>query len=252
MAEPKDTRSDPVKTLTLLWRAHLDPPTPPGRGPRPRFTIDDIIEAAIKVADTDGLEALSMRKVADTLGVGTMSIYTYVPGRAELLHLMHDTALAELPPLPADTDWRQTLEQYARQARDLATRHPWIPTLSAPGHLLMGPHYTARANALFTALTGIGLTAPEMVATANLLNGYIRGVTQSTADVEHDNRTSDIGYEQWWDQATPILERLLTPDRFPALTSVWEQGAFEDPPETGFEYGLQRLLDGIQQALNDS
>lgn len=252
MAEAKNTRSDPIRTLTLLWRAHLDPPAPTGRGPRPRFTIDDIIEAAIKVADTDGLEALSMRKVADTLGVGTMSIYTYVPGRAELLHLMHDTALGELPPLPTDAHWRQTLEQYAHQARDLATRHPWIPTLSGPGLLLMGPHYTARANALYTALTGIGLTAPEMVATANLLNGYIRGVTQGTADVERDNRTSDIGYDQWWDQATPILERLLTPDRFPALTSTWAQGAFEDPPETGFDYGLQRLLDGIQQALNKS
>src|SRR4051794_2674120 len=132
MAEPKDTRSDPAKTLTLLWRAHLDPPPPSGRGPRPRFTVDDIVQAAITVADTEGLEALSMRKVADTLGVGTMSIYTYVPGRAELLHLMHDTALGELPPLPTDAPWRQALEHYARQARDLATRHPWIPTPSGP------------------------------------------------------------------------------------------------------------------------
>jgi AcrR family transcriptional regulator len=252
MADPKDTRSDPVRTLTLLWRAHLNPPEPTGRGPRPRLTIDGIVEAAIKVADTEGLEALSMRKVADTLSVGTMSIYTYVPGRAELLHLMHDTALGELPPLPTDANWRQTLEQYARQARDLATRHPWIPTLSGPGLLLMGPHTTARANALYTALTGIGLTAPEMVATANLLDGYIRGVTQGTADVERGNRTSDIGYDQWWDQAAPTLQQLLTPDRFPALTSIWAQGAFDDPPETGFEYGLQRLLDGIQQALNEN
>ena len=91
-----------------------------------------------------------------------------------------------------------------------------------------------------------------MVATANLLDGYIRGVTQGTADVERSNRTSDIGYDQWWDQATPVLQQLLTPDRFPALTSIWAQGAFDDPPETGFEYGLQRLLDGIQHALNEN
>jgi AcrR family transcriptional regulator len=240
-----DTRSDPVRTLTMLWRAHL--PTPPTRGPRPRHTVDDIINAAINVADTQGLEALTMRKVADTLGIGTMSLYTYIPGRAELLHLMHDTALGELPPLPTDTGWRPTLEQYAHQARDLAARHPWIPTVSSPGLLLMGPHTTARANALYTALTATGLTAPQMVATATLLDGYVRGVTQATADVQHDP-----AYDQWWADATPMLEQLLTPDRYPALTAVWAQGAFEDPPETSFDYGLQRLLDGIQHTLNEN
>lgn len=238
-------RTDPERTLELLWGTGR----PPDRGPRPRHTLEGIVDAAIAVADTDGLENLAMRRVAERLGTGTMSLYTYVPGRAELLHLMLDRVTSTLPPLPGDAPWRPTLDQYARDARDLATRHPWTTTASAPGLLLLGPHTTARADALHGVLRRTGLDPRESARIAAAVDAYVRGHCRTLADQQTATRRSGVGYDQWWEQATPHLTRLVTPERFPHLHHLWEHGAFDEPADTAFEYGLQRLLDGIGHHL---
>ncbi|WP_431676508.1 TetR/AcrR family transcriptional regulator [Kitasatospora sp. KL5] len=238
-------RTDPGRTLELLWGTGA----PPNRGPKPKHTLEQIIEAGIAVADTDGLENLSMRRVAERLGSGTMSLYTYVPGRAELLHLMLDRVTRTLPPLPEDAAWRPALEQYARDARDLAARHPWTTAASAPGLLLMGPHTTARSDALYGILEPLGLDPRECVRIATSVDAYVRGVCQALADQQADTRQSGVDYEQWWAQATPHLTRLVTRERFPHLHRIWEHGAFDEPTDAAFEFGLQRLLDGIEHHL---
>src|ERR1700754_3557298 len=97
----------PQRSLELLWRRQQ----PPTRGPKQRLDLDEIVRAAIEVADADGLSALSMRKVAERLGVGTMSLYTYVPGKAELVDVMLDTVCGEVG-MPEDVPggWRGRLE----------------------------------------------------------------------------------------------------------------------------------------------
>ncbi|MCF2529156.1 TetR/AcrR family transcriptional regulator [Yinghuangia soli] len=248
MAAEKPGRSDPARTLALLWRAK----EPPARGPKPGLSVDRIVAAAIGLADDSGVGSLSMRRVAERLGVGTMSLYTYVPGKDELLNLMLDAVLAEVEerrPVGFIGTWREALEQHARADRAVALRHPWVVSLSTPGLMLMGPAETARSEFAMKAVSEIGLTQREMVDVVNLVDGYVRGVAQITADIGTANRESDVDYEDWWEKATPMLERFIQQSRYPTLYAVWNSGAFETPPEEGFEFGLQRLLDGVEQLV---
>ncbi|MGW6918767.1 TetR/AcrR family transcriptional regulator [Kitasatospora sp. NPDC054939] len=238
-------RTDPGRILELLWGTGA----PPNRGPKPKHTLERIVDAGIAVADTDGLENLSMRRVAERLGVGTMSLYTYVPGRAELLHLMLDRVTGTLPALPADAPWRAALEQYARDAHGLAARHPWSSAVSAPGLLLMGPHTTARSDALHGILERLGLDPRDTARIAAGVDAFVRGVGQALADRQADTRQGGVDYEQWWALATPYLTRFVTRERFPHLYRLWEHGAFDEPEDGAFEFGLQRLLDGIEHHL---
>jgi AcrR family transcriptional regulator len=113
------------RTLGLLWRRTLG--TPQGsRGPKQRVSVDEVVSAAIAVADEDGLTAFSMRKVADRLGLKLMSIYTYVPCRAELIGLMIDEVAGEQPLSPHEGSLRQRLAGVARQLWDEFHRHPWL------------------------------------------------------------------------------------------------------------------------------
>lgn len=246
MAAEKTGRSDPTRTLALLWRGK----EPPARGPKPGLTVDRIVTAAVALADEAGVPALSMRKVAERLGVGTMSLYTYVPGKDELLNLMLDTVLTE-GERPADFAgaWREALELHARADRGVALRHPWVVSLSTPGLMLMGPGETARSEFAMKAVSGIGLTPREMVDVVNLVDGYVRGVAQITADLRTATRDSGVDYDDWWERATPMLERFIQQSRYPTLYEVWASGAFEVAPDEGFEFGLARLLDGVERLV---
>ncbi|GAB3697327.1 TetR/AcrR family transcriptional regulator C-terminal domain-containing protein [Actinocorallia lasiicapitis] len=239
-------RSDPGRTLALLWGTAQ---APPARGPKPKTTLEEVVEAAIEIADAEGLDALSMRRVAERLGLGTMSVYTYVPGRTELLHLMYDRAVGPTPPLPEGTSWRQALHLYARMGRDLAVAHPWTLRLSGPGLLLMSPNTTARSDAVYAALAPLGLSGSDCYAIAASVEGYVRGVSQSTADLDLAF-TDPADYETWWAEATPHLTELITRERFPHLYAIWETGAFDAPVDHAFAYGLDRLLDGIERDLD--
>src|SRR5262245_64029270 len=116
-------KGNPQQSIDLLWGTAR----PPSRGPKPGLTTQQIVAAAIAVADAEGLAALSMRRVAEHLGVGAMSLYTYVPGKAELIDLMVDAVYGELPG-SADVDggWRERLEGVARANWALYRRHPWM------------------------------------------------------------------------------------------------------------------------------
>ena len=116
---------DIVRTLELLW----DGGPRPSRGPKPGLTLDRIVEAAVRIADEEGLGAVSMRRIATELGTGAMSLYRYVPGKAELLDLMLDRVQrpSENPADLGDGTWRAALEAMARATLALYTRHPWLP-----------------------------------------------------------------------------------------------------------------------------
>ena len=233
------------RSVELLW-GDRELPT---RGPKPGVTLERVVQAAVEVADEFGLQALSMRSVAERLGIGTMSLYTYVPGKAELIDLMQDTATGECPlPDPA-TGWRPQLEQLARGSWILYGRHPWTLEV-ARLRRVPGPHEVAAEEASLRAVAGLGLTPSEMAATANLVVGYVDGLARRVADtVEHERRTG-VSDEAWWSARESLWEKIgdCDPDlgpAFPTITSVYTEGGF-DQPDNGFEFGLQRLLDGIQ------
>src|SRR5690349_6587153 len=132
---------DPDRTLELLWRRTLG--TPQGtRGPKKRVSVDEVIQAGIAVADEDGLPAFSMRKVADRLGLKLMSVYTYVPGRSELIGLMVDEVIGERPLPSHEGDLRERLTGVAVHMWDDFHRHPWLLQVES-SRPWIGPHSSA-------------------------------------------------------------------------------------------------------------
>ena len=242
---------DPARSLPLLWRDQKRPT----RGPRPGLTVDRIVAAAVELADAEGLGALSMRRVADRLGVGTMSLYTYVPGKAELLDVMLDTVLAEVARPDGAGGWRAGLERRAREDWALFHRHPWMLQIS-PARALLGPNETELFEASLSAVAGTGLSGAEMVLAVSLVGEYTRGAAQSAVGAAMAEQRTGISDEQWWAAREPLFDKYFDPSRYPNVTRVAAEGAFEQPAgdatytvaqaQQSFEFGLARVLDGIE------
>ncbi|MFC7327998.1 TetR/AcrR family transcriptional regulator [Marinactinospora rubrisoli] len=232
---------DPVRSMELLWGTREQP----SRGPKPRLTVERIVTAAIQVADTEGIAALSMRRVARRLGVGTMSLYTYVPGKAELLDIMLDAVAGESPPLgEVPGDWRAKVEASAREAWARYHRHPWVLQV-ATSHPGFGPNDVARTESALSALTGVGLTDREVVALLNAVDGYVRGVARASIEAAQVERRTGVADERWLAERAPLLDKLIEPGRYPTLVRFWSSGVYEEPGDD-FEFGLQRMLDGVE------
>ena len=246
---------DPARSQRLLWRDQQRPT----RGPRPGLSVDRVVAAAVELADAEGLAALSMRRVAERLGVGTMSLYTYVPGKGELLDLMLDTVLAEeARPDPA-AGWRAGLELRAREDWALFHRHPWILEIS-PSRSLLGPNETELFEATLRVVDGSGLNGAEMILVVSLVADFTRGAAQSAVGAAQAERRTGVSDKQWWAAREPLFDRYFDPARYPTVTRVAASGAFEQPTggaeytvalaRKSFEFGLPRVLDGIEAFIS--
>lgn len=230
--------------MALLWRA----PGDTGRGRKPGLTVDAVVAAGIEIADKDGLADLSMRRVAEKLGVGTMSLYTYVPGKADLVAAMRDQVSGELPVPDPSTGWRPALEAYARELWAAYHRHPWL--LMAPlAHELPGPNETARMDALLAVAESAGLGPNDMLGVYLLLDSYVRGLAFVSVDAQKASARSGLTEVEWWAEREPVLNAYVTATKFPAMTKVAAAGAFDTD---GFEFGLARTLDGIELLIQSS
>jgi AcrR family transcriptional regulator len=246
---------DPDKTLSLLWRAQLGEPRG-GRGPRQRVTVDQIVDAAISLADAEGLDAVSMRNVADRLGIAPMSLYTYVDAKSSLLDLMMDRVLAEVPREPhTDASWRERLERIAADLLAHYARHPWVlhVDMSRPP---LGPGISDLYEHHLSAIEGIGLTDLQMDAVITLIGGF----AASTARAAHDaSRTRDSSGQtdvEWWAVNAPILDRVMDGSRYPVSGRVGMAAgeAYQSTasPDHGFAFGLATILDGVERLLERS
>jgi AcrR family transcriptional regulator len=239
---------DPKRSMELLWGTR----EAPRRGPRPRLTVEQIISTAIRIADAEGLAALSMRRVGEELGVTAMSLYTYVPSKAELVDVMIDTALGEFEPDAADDNaaeaWRGRLERVARQNWDLFRRHPWLlkASMSRP---VLGPNLVARYEHELRTVDGVGLSDVDMDLVVTLLSNYVRGAVRTALEAAEAERRTGMSEEQWWAVYAPLLERVFDADAYPVAARVGAAAGEEYQsaiaPERAFEFGLQRVLDGI-------
>lgn len=243
-------RGDPARTLALLWR-HAAPPQeiPRSRGPKPRLDVDRIVDTAIGIADAEGLPALSMRRVADQLGVGAMSLYTYVPGKAELIDLMLDTVNDETArPDDVPGGWRAKLELIARENWALHRRHPWmlqVATTRPP----LGPNVSAKYEYELAAVDGIGLADLEMDAVLDLVLAHATGAARRVVETAQVQQNTGMTDRQWWEAHVPYLEKLMDRTRYPlgsrVGTATGEAYGAASNPEHAFEFGLARVLDGI-------
>jgi AcrR family transcriptional regulator len=243
---------DPARTLALLWR---DPAAVPRHGPRQHLTIDQVVAAATALADAGGLDAVTMRRVAQSLGVVPMTLYTYVPGKAELLDLMLDAAYQQMPRAgTAGQPWRQRVTAVAEENRALFDAHPWAAAISAIRPPL-GPGLMAKYEHELSALDGLGLGDIEIDAALTHLLTFVQAWARAAADaraVRHDTAMDD---EQWWAASAPLLERVLDPSAYPTAVRVGtaagtaHQAAYN--PQHAYDFGLQTILDGLAALIDD-
>lgn len=244
-------RGDPARSMALLWRDAAAPAR--GRGPRPGLSVDEIVGAAIEVADADGLAALSMRRVAERLGVGTMSLYTYVPSKAELVDVMYDTACGSVTGDFTSGDWRSRLAAIARASWDLYRRHPWMLQVMAMARPPLGPNSIAAYDRDLRAVDGIGLTDLEMDSVVNMVAVYVQGAARTAVDAAGSERDTGMTDAEWWEAYGPLLEKVFDATRYPVAARVGAvageayQSAYD--PEHGFDFGLERVLDGIEKLV---
>ncbi|WP_435738162.1 TetR/AcrR family transcriptional regulator C-terminal domain-containing protein [Cellulosimicrobium sp. PMB13] len=233
-----------TRRLALLW----DPPTPGTRGRKPRLTLDDVVRAGIGVAQEGGLDALSMRRVATELGVGAMSLYTYVPGRTELVDLMIDRAYGELDLPVAGAPWRSALAQYAHETWSLYLRHPWILQTNmyrAP----LAPHVLDAQEAGLRTIVDTGLSELQVVDTLALVDNYVQGLARSTIAETTERDATGVGNDEYWTTLGSFWEDWFDVERYPVMTRIYVAGGF-DAPQGPFEASLDRLLDAVEMAID--
>jgi AcrR family transcriptional regulator len=245
-------RGDPERTMALLWRVGSAGRSagPPARGPKPKLTVDQIVRTGIELADSDGLAALSMRRVAERLGVGTMSLYTYVPSKAELVDVMFDTALGELArPKRRPATWRERLEDSAWQNFSLCRRHPWLLQVMAMSRPPLGPNSVANYDYDLRAVEGIGLSDLEMDSVVSTMAVFVQGAARAAVESAGSERVTGVTDLQWWEIYGPLVDKYFDAEKYPTAARVGEafgaeyQSAYD--PDHGFRFGLARFLDGV-------
>ncbi len=220
----------------------------PHKGPKPALSLPRIVDAAVRVADAEGLDAVSMGRVAAELGAAPMSLYRHVSAKEELLELMVDAAWGDSPGQPAPGEgWRAGLSRWAWAMRAAARHHPWAVRIPINGLPIMPREVAWFENAL-ACLRDTGLTEARKASVIMLLAGYVRNLATTEADIEAAVRTSGLDPSAWMSSYADLLRRLTDPQRFPALTEFIASGVFDaaDRPDDEFIFGLDRILDGIE------
>ena len=243
MRDDSDDNDDLIPpSIALAWGRRQRPT----RGPKPGLTLERIVATGIEVATGEGIGALSMTRVAAKLGVGTMSLYRYVASKDELLTLMVDSAVGTPPPTPPDEDWRSGLTRWAVGVRRAYQRHPWalrVP-ISAPP---LGPNNVAWLENALRALRGTPLSEQQKLSTVLLVSGFVRNDVTLDLDL-----AAGAGGQQVMPTYARMLGALIEGGDFLALADAVASGALEDEddPDSEFEFGLERILDGVAALIS--
>jgi AcrR family transcriptional regulator len=219
----------------------------PGKGPKPGLSLDKIVAAGIAVASREGLAAVSMARVAAELGASTMALYRYVKSKDELVTLMVDTAFGPPPPLPESADyWRPKLAHWAWSQRAAEEAQIWainVPISGPPST----PKQVAWMEQGLACLRGTGLNETQKLSVILLVSGYVRTQVLLESQIMNAIREAGTTDQQAMADYNRILSTLVDPQRFPEMTAVVESGVMgkADDMAEEFEFGLERILDGI-------
>ena len=230
-----------ARVPSSIW----DIPEYGGRGPRPRHSRAAIAAASVSVADTEGADAVTMRRVASELGMGTMSLYNYVPAKEHLVQLMIDAVGSEYRyPSPPPPDPRRAILDLARQGREITQRHPWLPrVMQRPP--AFGPGSLRYVEYFLGLLGGSGLDTGTKMELLGLVNGFAisyGGVQAALA--EERARTGVTAAEQAEAQVAGLVSAAAS-GRYPNLAAAL---AGPPPPDRDadeiFDRCVLRLIDG--------
>jgi len=224
----------------------------PGKGPKRGLSLPRIVDAAVAIADTDGLQTVSMGRVATDLGAATMSLYRYVAAKDELLMLMVD-AVFETPPTVPDPGegWRAGLSRWAWAELAVLRRHPWVLRVPLSGPPLT-PYQIGWMDRGLAVLQDTGLPEDEKLSTIMLLSGFVRTTALQDADIADAATKSGSTTQAAMDTYRGLLARLTDAERFPHLHAVVRAGVLNEPdrPDEELIFGLRRILDGVEARID--
>ncbi len=241
---------DEVRTLALLWRQNERPA-------RSGLTVTQVVQTALELADSEGLEAVSMRRLGEILNVGTMSLYTHVPGKAELMDLMFDAALAGIYTDPDEPkrqgDYRAGIEFIAQRNREMYEARPWLldMTMSRP---VLGPNACGKYEAEVRVLDGIGLTDLEIDAVSGQLWSHLFASCRYAEEERRAQQDTGITEMEWWARTLPMLFSVMHGE-FPVASRVGPAANEARLPETGtehhFRWGVEVVVQTVATLIRD-
>lgn len=256
---PQETTAPlhPDRMLRLVWRRRLGEEAG-SRGPRKKWSVDQLVDTAIDFADREGVDGLSMRRIAEQLHTSAASLYTYIPGRDELLGLMIDQVMgrADLPAFDGVADGpgvvRERLRAVSRVTWDEIHHHPWLTGVQRHRPLI-GPNISDRYEWQLTALEGCGVDDVAMDHTISLVESH--AIASAAASINALNLARSSGHTdaEWWRANEPVLSQIMADDDYPVSgrvgTAVGEKYQAVTGPTAVYEYGLEVILDGVESRL---
>ncbi|TDW19461.1 TetR/AcrR family transcriptional regulator [Kribbella kalugense] len=228
--------------VAAMWRLR----EAPRRGPKPSLTLDEIVRAAIAIADAEDLAAVSMARVAERLGNSTMALYRHVKSKDELFVIMSDAALERPEPMPEGVDWRTGLTFWADGVLTAIRRHKWYAKLPISGPPA-GPNNLAWFDSALGVLAQTGLPEEAKVGVVMGLITYVQGEIRMAFDLAAGYIDNPDAFQRFGS----TLRRVADPRVYPAVARTVEAGvfdevgSFEEDNETDFDFGLQLYLDGV-------
>ncbi|MFD1939528.1 MULTISPECIES: TetR/AcrR family transcriptional regulator [Nonomuraea] len=246
MAKRAERPGDPVKLVGLLWK-------PTEMVSRSGLTLRRITDAAVALADREGLDALTLRRVAGDLGVSAMALYPYIAGRSELIEVMLDAVAAEVHSSPPAGPWRARAERIAQANWDHHMAHPWTVEV-APGRPVPGPGVSGKYEVELAALDGVGLSDLDMDRVLTAILGLVSSAARGTLSLRRIREESSLTDLQWWETVGPSLGAAMAGTSYPVAqrvsTSLGEATGLATDPEGAFRFGLEMLLDGLSRRID--
>ncbi|MFE7195179.1 TetR/AcrR family transcriptional regulator C-terminal domain-containing protein [Microbacterium oxydans] len=243
-----------TKALALLQQQGLIVSTP-GIGsivasvsppPSARLSASAVVTTAIAMADAEGMEAISMRRIAAELGTPTMSLYRHVDGKDGLILLMIDAVLGEDPLPEPSADWRTDLEVSARLQWSVFQRHPWLAgvmSISRPQLVPNGFRYTEWC---LRALEPLGLSMETMMHISVIVFSHVKSLATDIAFEAVQRQDTGLTADEYMTTRSTEVTAMISPVDLPLLASLVQSDDFDLDLDALFEFGLQRLLDGIE------
>ncbi|MFD8419827.1 TetR/AcrR family transcriptional regulator [Streptomyces sp. NPDC059466] len=235
---------------------------------QPALSRDQIVAEALRLLDSDGIDALSMRKLGTRLGAGATSLYRHVANKDELIELAIDEIYGEIevpesPGSPGASDpsdpsvssgsatWRADAVRCAQSLRGTMLRHPWIASvLGEMGMSYLGPNAMRLAEGMLALFTRAGLPATEADQAASTLVAYVTGMATSEAAYLNVLARSGQTEQDWVNNVWPTAEQAA--ESYPHLRDGYAEQRGKDPRtsrDTNFQYGLDRVLDGLETRI---
>lgn len=253
--------ADIARRSELLWEA----PPKPTRGPKAALTREDVVAAAIRVADAGDLAALTMHAVASELGYTPMALYRYFPNKEALVDAAVDAALGNPPARPGSHEgWRAEIRHWSYAKRAMLCARPWLaelPFVAAPH----GPNWLSWHEAFLRTIAHTGLSPEDMMDVLSVVHGYVHGSSDTIISLARATARG-VTPEQWAQAVGADLCRAINDPRYPLLSGILTSGSggiTADSPlptkqgkprtmDESFDWGFKRVMDGIALYLQSA